>query len=137
MYKDTEQTGLSVDFIKNYEILEKIYSEILNKKLVKKFNNNKLKMSDFLDLIDKASLNGNKRINKIQQFVMAKLANLLSPQYEDDFTELMEILYMTNKLDQLEDYSMRVISTDDNLKLSMYLKKEKHFLNRKEIGLKK
>ena len=97
MYKDTEQTGLSVDFIKKYEILEKIYSEILNKKLVKKFNNNKLKMSDFLDLIDKASLNGNKRINKVQQFVMARLANLLSPQYADNFTELMESLYMTNK----------------------------------------
>ena len=137
MYKDTEQTGLSVDFIKNYEILEKIYSEILNKKLVKKFNNNKLKMSDFLDLIDKASLNGNKRINKIQQFVMAKLANLLSPQYEDDFTELMEILYMTNKLDQLEDYSMRVISTDDNLKLSMYLKKGKAFSEPKGNRVKK
>lgn len=124
--KDQEQDSESIEFIRKYEILEKRYGEKLYKELMQKLTNKELNISVFLDLLDKASLNENKGLNKNQKLIIEEIARFNSPKYWDGLRELMEDLYMQDKLEQLENYSLRVIGNDD-VHFMVYLENGKAF----------
>ena len=122
-----ERPKAAADFVKSFGLLERKYINSIMKKVMLNPDMTTNDLKRYLDELSYETQDGNEKINEFQEMLIKKVVNDRIHEHRQVLGELIQYLYLNNKLDELGAYSVKEIKYTNGEKSYIYLKNGEYF----------